>query len=284
MSIYDFNKEKQDYTTAFYELLLSVMTSGGSGLDISAPRLTLIGTVKLKIDELQTKKEGVQFIDTSSDTAILDMYINGLLDESAKHVLQTAPLHMIEPTEDFSAVVTVNPDDATVGHVFMPADYLRFVSLQMGSWKQEVTRPILTTDSKYKKQKYIATRGGTAKPVVVLNTARIGDGSTVAQVDTVTVSGDSGVAYINVAGLSLGMFFQNNLLDVIATFANDHDAALQAEGITVTHDGVSDLIFTANVAGVPFASPWTSTSTGNLTGTTVHTTPNQKAYDISRVM
>lgn len=281
MAIYDFSKEKQDYTTAFYELMLSVLSASGGNLDLSAPRLTLIGTVKLKIDELQAQQEGVQFIDVSSDdiSNTLDLYINGLLDECAKHVHQTAPLHIIIPADGSDATPV---DAGTIGHVIIPDDYLRFVSYKMSTWLQEVTFPILTTSKKYKHQKYLATRGGIAKPVVALNTIKVTN-TPVKQVDTVTLSGTSGTANLSCAGVVSVLTFNTSLTQTATDFVTAFAADYLVVGVVVTSSG-ADLIFTASVAGTPFTSPWVSSLTGDLAGTTVHTTVNVPAVEGKRTI
>lgn len=280
--MYDLDKEKQDYTQAFYEVLLSIMTSSGGNLDLSAPRMTLIGSVKLKIDELQPQQEGVQFINTENVSNVLDLYINGLLDECAKHVLQTAPLHVIIPQEDYDA--TVEQQGAlNYGRVFLPEDYIRWVALQMDTWLQEVTDPITTKDPKYKLQKYPVTRGGVAKPVAVLNTTRKDNGAAVPQIDTLTLSGASGSANISCAGVAMTANFDTSLTVTAANFVTEYAGILLTEGVVLTSSG-ADLIFTANVAGTPFTSPWIANVDGDLAGIVVNTQENVPRYEAKRVV
>lgn len=289
---YNLDKEKQDYTQAFYELLLSVMTSSGSSstsggtgggfADIAAPRLTLVGTVKLKIDELQGQSEGTQFINLNAVSNVLDLYINGLLDECAKHILQTAPLHVINPSEAFDAEV-ISEAGNKYGIIILPPNYLRWVSLKMESWQQEVARPIVTTDPKYKLQKYAATRGGIAKPVAVMNSYRKTNAAAVAQVDTVTLSGTNGSVNIIVAGLTRSLSFNTDLATTAAAFVTNYAAEYLAEGVIVTSLG-EDIVFTANVAGTPFSSPWVITLEGDLVGSVANTTANVPLYEAKRIV
>lgn len=279
---YDLDKEKQDYTQAFYEMLLSIMTSSGGNLDMSAPRITLIGSVKLKIDELQPQQEGVQFIDAGKVSNVLDMYINGLLDECANQVLQTAPLHVIVPEEGADGAEVLQTGTSKTGVVFLPDNYIRWVSMKMNSWVQEVTEPITTRDEKYKLQKYSATMGKTAKPVAVLNTVRKDNGSAVAQIDTLTLSGASGTANIACAGLAMTATYDTSLAITADNFVTSYAALLLAEGVTLTaNSGV--LTFTAAVAGTAFTSPWIANSEGDLAGAVVNTTPNVPRYEAKRV-
>jgi hypothetical protein len=282
MAIYNFDKEKQDYTSAFYELMLSVLSGSGGNLDLSAPRLTLIGSVKLKIDELQPQGEGVQFIDINNvDVSnVLDLYINGLLDESARNVLQTAPLHIIIPTDGASQSVVDNGDGT--GYIILPDDYLRFMAFKMNTWYQEVTMPITTTDPMYKLQKYAATRGGIAKPIVALNSIKVTN-VPVAQVDTVTLSGTNGKANLICAGITREMIFNSSLAQTATDFVTAYTADFSAQGVDISSNS-GNIIFTAQVAGTPFASPYVATTEGNLSGATANTIPNVPAIEGKRTL
>lgn len=282
MAIYNFDQLKQEYVQSFYELLLNLLSSSGGSTDISAPRMTLIGGVKLRIDELQPQQEGVQFIDTSSAdiSNVLDLYINGLLDECSKHVLQTAPLHVLYP-EDGSSSTLVNNADGS-GYVILPRDYIRFVSLRINGWVQEASMAMPTTDPMYKMQKYKATRGGKSKPKVFLNTVKVTN-TPVAQVDTLTLSGTGGTANISCAGVVRSITFDTNIDVTAAIFALQNSAAYAAVGVTVINSG-GDLVFIAAVAGQEFVSPFIINTSGDLTGTVVHTTPNVPAVESRRTI
>ena len=281
MAIYDFDLQKQEYTDAFYQLMLSVLSSSGGNLDLSAPRLTLIGTTKLKIDELQPQQEGVQFIDASSDdiSNVLDLYINGLLDEAAKHILQTAPLHVIIPTDGSDATPVA---DDQIGYFILPDDYIRFVALKMDTWLQEVTIPILTRDNKYKKQKYPVTRGGIAKPVVALNSIKVTN-TPVKQIDTVTLTGTDGTANVSCAGVVNVLTFNSSLTVTASDFVTAFAAAYLAVGVVLT-SSLGTLIFTASVAGTSFTSPWVANLSIDLAGTVVHTQENVPAVEGKRIL
>jgi hypothetical protein len=256
---YDFNLEKQEYTQAFYELMLSVLTASGGGLDVSAPRLSLIASVKLKIDELQPTQEGLQLV--SAPTNMLDMYINGLLDESAKHILQLAPPHVIVPVEGREATVVQEGD---VGYIILPEDYIRFVLLKMQGWSGVVTEAHLATEPLYKKQKYPALRGGLVKPKVFVTSRRIVNPQSLPQIDTVDVAG-GGKAVMYVAGLTLDMIGLD-ADEVVVNFTNSHTGTLDAAGVVLSDDGSEKLTFTSKTAGESFASPYISTLEGDLTG------------------
>jgi hypothetical protein len=64
-----------------------------------------------------------------------------------------------------------------------------------------------------------------------------------------------------------------DLTQTAADFVTSHDAAYLAEGIVVT-SSAADIIFTAQLAGVPFIAPVITNVTGDLAGTVVATTAN----------
>ena len=276
MAIYDLPVTKQEYTDQFYATLLAILNSvnGGSSGDIGAPRLVLISLTKVKIDELMAQAEGVQFsLETTDNSNVIDLYINALLDECAKHTLQTAPKHIIIPTDGGTLTLNANPSpNADTGYMFLPDDYLRFVSFKVDGWLQEVTEPVLTATDIYKRQRYTALRGGLAKPVVALN-SKIKINTPVAQVDTVTLIGTSGTANLSAGGLTKTVTFNTSLTQTATDFVTTHAAAYLLIGIVVTSSG-EDIIFTAQTAGVAFDHPFILTLTGDITGNVVNTTPN----------
>jgi len=110
------------------------------------------------------------------------------------------------------------------------------------------------------------------KPVV-----QVGDTTTTAQVDTITLTGTSGTANVTVAGgLTKLVTFNTSLTQTAADFVTAHAAAYAAEGITVSSIS-ADIFFVATVAGVPFDSPVIASTTGNLAGTIVNTIANKSA-------
>ena len=190
MAIYDLDALKQTYSDQFYATLLALLEAGGGGSagDLSGPRITLIGQVKVKIDEMMAQSEGTSInLDNVKNSNVLDLYINALLDECAKHIHQTAPIHVIEPTDGGEIVPVDNGDES--GYIDLPSDYLRFVSFKIEGWLQENNEPIEPERDRalYKLQRYTATRGGISKPVCVLN-SRTKVQTPVAKVQTITLS------------------------------------------------------------------------------------------------
>jgi len=268
---------KQTYSDQFYATLLAILQSSGTSGDIAVPRLTLIASVKVKIDEMMAQSEGTQYNPDNSDNSnIIDLYINSLLDEAAKHIHQTAPIHIINPSENDATLVTAS--DKT-GYIDLPDNYLRMVAFKLSGWTQEVTKPILASDPRYKRQKYAAIRGGAAKPVCVIN-SRVKVQAAVKQVETLTLIGATGTANITCEGVEqLATFAAAGTTDLEQTatdFVTAWATSYLAAGVVLTSSG-DDLIFTANVAGTAFVAPVILNVTTDLNGTIVHTTANTPA-------
>ena len=287
MSIADINTAKTEYLNQFYQTLLTLISSGGSNSgDISVPRLTLIGLTRVKIDEYMSQSEGVQFNLADADNSnVIDIYINAILDEAAKHVLQTAPIHIIIPTDGGTITTVPVPDSSgLVGYIILPDDYLRFVYFKMSDWLQGVDSPILITDPKYKLQKYSATRGGIAKPVVALN-SKVKINTPVKQVDTITLAGTSGACVISgPGGLDKTATFVTSLTITATNFYTAWAADYLAQGIVLTNPSAGVLVFTAQTAGVAFDHPMIITTTADLTGDVVNTTANVPTREPKRIL
>lgn len=176
-------QEKLAYQSALIALLesLDLSTDGdGSGSggigEISDARMALVNLVKIKLDELIPQGEGVVYNLESEPNVSdpLDLYINGLLDEAAKNVLQTAPKHICPVKQSLESAVA-NATDNKIGFVKCPDDYLRLFAFRMTEWKRQVEDPITTNTPLYLEQSNKYTRGGTAKPVVAINQRYIVD-------------------------------------------------------------------------------------------------------------
>lgn len=77
----------------------------------------------------------------------------------------------------------------------------------------------------------------------------------VAKVDTMTISGTSGISAVTVAGgLTKLITFDTDLETTAANFVTDHEADYLAQAILITSDG-DEIIFTAETAGTTFDSP-----------------------------
>jgi len=282
MPLYDLPTLKQTYSDAFYATLLAILeANGGSSGDIAIPRLTLIFSVKLKVDELMAQSEGVRFsLSETANSNVIDLYINGLLDETAKQIHQTAPLHVIVPNDGGTIPPVVNADNS--GYLYLPSDYLRFVTFKMQGWKQEVTEPITVSDPKYKAQKYLVTRGGIAKPVVALNSG-IKINTPIAKVVSVLLGGVSGSCNINVGGVERLAEFVTDLTTTATNFVTNWAADYLEQGIVLT-SLTNKLIFTASVAGTDFYNPVILNVDDDLTGAITIDQPNVPAREPKRTL
>jgi hypothetical protein len=126
-------------------------------------RPDLISKVKIRMEELTPFDEGLVVSVDAKAVKPLEQYIEELLDEAARDLLLTAPLHILVAT-DLTATVTVTDG---VGVMVLPDDYLRLAYLQMNDWKRPVIVPISESHPDYILQLNAHTRGGFTKPVVV---------------------------------------------------------------------------------------------------------------------
>lgn len=101
--------------------------------------------------------------------------------------------------------------------------------------------------------------------------------ASVAQVDTVTLTGTVGSGVIKgPGGLSKNVIFNTSLTQTAADFVTDHAAAYAALGITVT-SSTADIIFTSAIAGEAFQHPRFNVQYGtsaDLAATVANTTAN----------
>lgn len=103
----------------------------------------------------------------------------------------------------------------------------------------------------------------------------------VKQKETITLTGQYGSAVISgTGGLSKTVTFIVSTSTTASIFVADNAAEYLTKGIILTNNN-ADLIFEANVAGVTFVTPIISGETSTLTGTLVHTIPND--VDIAQV-
>lgn len=130
-------------------------------------RATLIKRVKVKLDELTPFDEGLAVALPNADIKPVEAYVDEALDEAAGEVLLRVPLHKLSPKRVVGAMAV--PVGDGIGYVNCPDDFLRLYSFKMEGWQREVEYPISEGSFHYKLQRNKHTRGGVAKPVVVLN-------------------------------------------------------------------------------------------------------------------
>jgi hypothetical protein len=128
-----------------------------------ATRQEIINQVLAKLDEI-TVFDDAQQVPT---IALVDK----LLNEAAIDMLRNAPLQFLTPitldTESSSLVHTKITNEG-YGYIVLPANFLRLYSFQMRTWRRPVSLAIGVDNPKYRLQHNKITRGGIAKPVVVI--------------------------------------------------------------------------------------------------------------------
>ena len=114
-----------------------------------------------------------------------------------------------------------------------------------------------------------------AGQLVDLNTSTYVNTVAVKEVDTVTLTGVSGTANVNINGTDYLATFNTSLTQTAADFVTSHAATIAARWgkLVVTSTG-ADIIVTAGVAGMPQQDPTVTNVTGNLAGTNANTTAN----------
>jgi len=167
----EFESRLEDYLSGF--------ESGSSASTILASRLELINYVKAKIDEIIPEGEGVQFSEESSPNISdpYNLFINSILDETAKKTLMSTPVHVIVPTDASTQTVTADSGGDKIGYIQLPDNFLRLISLKMTDWEREVNFAITTYDPLYALQRNKYVRGGISKPVIAYSWRVISDAS-----------------------------------------------------------------------------------------------------------
>jgi len=95
------------------------------------------------------------------------------------------------------------------------------------------------------------------------------------QVETITLTGDSGTANITDAGgLTKTATFDTDLETTASNFVEDNEVAYLEQGIVLTSEG-EKIVFTVETSGEKFTQPIITNTTGNLSGTVVSTIRNE---------
>jgi hypothetical protein len=120
----------------------------------------------------------------------------------------------------------------------------------------------------------IANVSGTLAGSVVNTQANV---TALTQIDTVTLTGTDGGATITCSGVAKVAVWNTSLTQTAADFVTDFAADYLAAGVVCTSSG-ADVIFTASVAGTPFAGATDiSNEYGTLFGSIVNTQANRVA-------
>jgi hypothetical protein len=211
--------ERVQFEAALAALLASYGSGGTGGTGtILATRLTLINAVKVKLDEIIPEGEGVVFTLASPPNISdpLDIFINALLDESAKHLLLMAPLHAL--TAKIGSVtayqITAFDNGRKSGWVKLPDDFLRLVSFQMQDWERPVIIPVSSTSKLYLKQHNQWLCGANSKPVAAF-TSRNDSGTSKLVLEYFTVTASHTVDHFLYIPETLAENVQSNLTDAL---------------------------------------------------------------------
>jgi hypothetical protein len=211
--------ERIQFEAALAALLEAYQSTGGGGTGtILKTRLSLINATKIKLDEIIPEGEGVQFtLETSPNISDpLDLFINALLDETAKHLLLMAPLHALEATAAAvtTAQITEHYNGRKSGYVILPDYFLRLVSFRMQDWERPVIIPISSTSKMYLKQHNQWLCGGPSKPVSAFTSRNI-SGEIKRVLEYFTVTDSHTVDHFLYIPETLAEDVQSNLTDAL---------------------------------------------------------------------
>lgn len=93
----------------------------------------------------------------------------------------------------------------------------------------------------------------------------VANGVNTASLVTVTLSGTSGTANINIGGVNYLATFDTDLQTTAINFRDDHEATLQALGVSIVASGVSDILISGNTSVIGTVT--VTNITTNLSGT-----------------
>ena len=120
-----------------------------------------------------------------------------------------------------------------------------------------------------------------AAQYVDLNTATYVSTLGVKEVDTVTLTGTSGTANVNINGVDYLATFDTDLTTTAANFVTSHAATIAArEGKLVVTSSGADIIVTAGIAGMAQQDPTVANVSGDLAGSNANTTANTSVGDL----
>lgn len=185
---------------------------------ISDPRLAIIQLAKVKLDEVIPEGEGVQFKleDDVNISDPLNIMCNALMNEAAKRVLMSCPIHYLDPVKSESTGGIANSDDNKIGYIVLQDNFLRFVALKMADWKREVTHVIRPEfePQLYAEQQNKYTRGKTAKPKAAFSHRYTGN-SQGKVIEYYSVNGSHTIDYLLYIPETLAENVQSNLVDAL---------------------------------------------------------------------
>lgn len=102
-----------------------------------------------------------------NDANIVHFPLTDFVDEAARRVLLSAPLHAVPLAKSFAGAPLTEHGDGT-GSVELPPDFLRLARFRMEGWQRAVLVPLTDDSLAYALQSNPYLRGGVAKPVAAL--------------------------------------------------------------------------------------------------------------------
>lgn len=121
-------------------------------------RATIINKIKARLDELSPFSS----VEINPSISLIDE----MLDDCANSFLLSVPIHLLNP-ENFSVTTNTTNQDGS-GWVRLQPDFLRLYAFKMTEWDIPVYEAIHPGHPKYRLQFNLVTRGGHAKPVVII--------------------------------------------------------------------------------------------------------------------
>lgn len=91
--------------------------------------------------------------------------IENFIDDAARWVVMTVPVHALGQGEDFSAATHTHNDNGS-GTVALPQHFLRLISFQMSDWSLPLIGGLYQDDARYRQQNNSVLRGTPYRPVV----------------------------------------------------------------------------------------------------------------------
>lgn len=101
--------------------------------------------------------------------------VEGLLDESAKNILRSAPSYLL-PLTDFSSLpgVGIPSTEVIIQQQKLPATFLRLIRFRLSDWIRPCTMAVQEGSPLHNLQHHKYTFGGTSRPVVALVNGAMG--------------------------------------------------------------------------------------------------------------
>ena len=123
--------------------------------------------VRIVLDENEASDNMLADIDTLS----VDEIIRSKVEEAVNDVHLTAPVHLLEPGNDFADSIAWDKEPGKgSGWTLLPEDFHRLIGFKMSDWERPVYSAILPDDPLYalQKSRFAGVRGNTQKPVCAL--------------------------------------------------------------------------------------------------------------------